>query len=68
MLVFSHWGYNHYKLFANALGLHHRVMFFFKKEAVVGIKRKTNHEMTLKKNTSKTTKHKINPTPLTRFS
>lgn len=48
MLVFSRWGYNHNKLFADALGLHHRVKTEKKNQAVVGIKMK-NHEMTLKK-------------------
>lgn len=56
--MFSRWGYNHYKLFADVPGLHHRV----KKAA--GQFKKNKHEMTLKI----TTKHKINPTPLTRFS
>lgn len=71
MLVFSRWGYNHKKLFANALGLHHRV-----KNKIKQNKKKTgrggnqnekqNHEMTLKITTK--TANTINPTPLTRFS
>lgn len=69
MLVFSRWGYDHNKLFADAPGLHHRVKTKTKierKQAVLGIKmnkEKKYPDMTLKKKIRQTTKHKINPTP-----
>lgn len=56
MLVFSHWGYNNYKLFANAPGLHHRVKKKQKQNTTAG-KRKWKND------TKNTTKHKTSPTP-----
>lgn len=69
MLVFSRWGYNHYKLFANAPGLHHRVKT--KTELWWGLKWGGGDDMTLreKKNTTTDDKNTQNKSyTLTRFS
>lgn len=56
MLVFSRWGYNHYKLVANDLGASSQGYKRKKKPAAEEIKK--NHENNTKK-AKKTTKHKI---------